>query len=470
MSVSRKRPRDAGEGPVGYIAMIAILASILALSFTGVSTAITEGLGSALCRLITVSPCPWGHGPEPSDEEKIPCNADTMTTEHNENFQVVFYSHKDTRRSVVAVRSNGEIWETTGTDSKNGFDIEVGVGFSLKGKGASISAGGGMDWGAHSSTTWRFKNEKQRTEFHDAVERETMRIWNSEGWDGVEKLKEVPYKVADRMGVGYGTYYGESTTGFGNVSGSFAIVSGGGGVENAEEVGAMQNSDGTTIKTYKTNETYGINGGVGILIAEAGAQKDWANGSVISVFYDKNGKPTKAIITTDTGSSWDASASVGATWTPSRKKNGPPDQDGNPTDDGGPQGDKGGGPKWTPWQKGGGEQSTTQIHIPLTDDPHAQRVVDGLLNPSKAMFDNTYPGGMQGLTDDFDELVTDKGTIYNMSYDREASKDGFDVSGSFGVKLGGYENSTEQTRLKLTDAAIVDPVTGERKPWAGCRP
>ncbi|GLZ08926.1 hypothetical protein Acsp03_63920 [Actinomadura sp. NBRC 104412] len=392
-----------------------------------------------------------------------------MISEHNNNVQIIFYSDKDKRRSILTRRSNGEIWETTGTDSKNGFVIEAGIGFTLKGKGAGIAGGGGMDWGAHSSTTWKFKNAAQRDAFNEAVTAEGRRLLSTKGIDALGELKELPFKVADRMGIPYSTYYGESTAGYVKVDGSFAIVSGGGKYENASEIGTTRNSDGTSIKSYKTNETYGINGAVGIVIAEAGAQKDWANGTIISIVYDRNGRPTKAILTSDTGSSWDASVDVGKTWSPDRKKNGPPDPDGNPTDDGGPQGTKGGGGKWTLWKDGGGGQSTTQIHIPLANDPFAQRVVDGLLNPSKAV-DGTYPGGMQGLADDFGDLVTDKGTIYNMNYDREYSKDGFDVSGSFGVKLGAFEVSSEQTQLTLRDAAIVDARTGERKPWSGCRP
>ncbi|TDD79608.1 hypothetical protein E1293_22955 [Actinomadura darangshiensis] len=470
MIVGSGRRRDAGASFFEYAALLGIVVGIGAVAFAGLPTAATDSVAASICKIFSISDCPWKPHPKEPPPEALPCNTEEMTTEHNNNVQILFYSRKEKKRSIVALRSNGEIWETTGTDTKNGFDVEAGIGFTLKGKGASIAGGVGMDWGAHAATTWKFKDAAQRDAFNQAVKEEGDRLIKTKGFSGVGELKEIPYKVADRMGIKYATYYGKSTTGFGKVDGSFSIVSGGGGIENGDEVGTTRNSDGTFIKTYKTNETYGINGSLGVIVAEAGAQKDWANGSAISVFYDKNGNPTKAIITTDTKSTWDAGVSLGKTWSPDRKKNGPPDQNGDPTDDGGPQGSKGGGPKWTPWKDGGGGQSTTQIHIPLTNDPGAQRVIDAMLNPSKVLYDKSYPGGMQGLTNDFGDLVTNKGTTYNMNYDRSYSKDGFDISGSYVVKLGGYENSTEQTQLKLKDAYIVDPVTGERKPWTGCRP
>src|SRR5262245_30320498 len=223
---------DAGASGLEYAALLGIAASIIAVAFAGVPEAVSNRVSPVICQIFGLDPCPLA--PPQDRREPVQCTTNELTIEQNNNFQVLFYSRKEKDRTVVAQRSDGQIWETTGSDTLNGFNIEAGIGFELKGKGASISGGGGYDWGAHESTTWKFQDQEERDAFHRAVADETERILGSGSiFESMDDLKEMPYEVAERMGVEYSTYYGSSSTGHAQVGGSFSVISGGGSLGDA---------------------------------------------------------------------------------------------------------------------------------------------------------------------------------------------------------------------------------------------
>jgi hypothetical protein len=476
--VLRACGRDGGAQALEYAALIAVAAVLVLITFNVVPRYVTPAVESAICRMFNGEDCESPSEALPGPPPDSQCVVASNVTDETENHRVLGIGHRSSDSTQVDQQGDGGISITQSGQSGWGVEADVWAEASIPGVlEGKVSIGGGLLWTNSDQDQFTFTDEEQMRRFHDRAARETAAYFDEHGLDGLDEIGDIPYDIAEDMGIPYTHIDASGPTAFVEVSGELGMETGsgestvtGGGLssEHSRLIGTSESVDEDGETTYgdyysvtdalsgelHTGVSYSLGEGAvsGGVTTTGGVNFSTSQSNVVHIEYDDDGNPLRitSSSTTQFHTGTQATVAVGVDVDAV-------DPFGQPTG--------GGGVEHTEYvQDGDVAVTTTTIEIPPD---------------MRDRFRDTDPVDWAGQ--DFDFTGLQRNARISTSIQRYDSHIDGDESGLTleagvgvpGLEVGGtvvdWGTSSETNQMGLESAAYRDPVTGEWRDWVTCR-
>ncbi|TDC77591.1 hypothetical protein [Actinomadura sp. 7K507] len=375
-------------------------------------------------------------------------------------------------------QGDGGISVSTSDESGFGVRADVWIEGDLPGiVEMNVGIGGGLLWTNSDQDKFTFTDDDQMNRFYGRVERESYELLDEGGFEALDELGDVPFEVAEDMGIPYTHIDASGPSAFAEVSGELAPDTGTpvgrvyDGVlegEHSRLIGTSESVDAdgrmTTGEYYSiTNELSGaLNTGVtlsvdgrvveGTVAGTAGPNLSTSQSNIVHIEYDEDGNPERINSTTTTQFHTGVQGTIAV---------------GVDVDSVNPTGQVTGGAEYehTEYvQNGDVTVTSTTLEIPPD---------------MRDRFRDTSPQDWSGQDFDFTELQESadiSSTIQRYDSHIDGDEDGFSLPigvGVPGLEVGGtpvdWGSTTETNQMGLEAASYRDPVTGEWRDWVTCR-
>ncbi|MQA93401.1 MAG: hypothetical protein GEV11_01750 [Streptosporangiales bacterium] len=472
---------DSGQGMIEYVGLTLVAVAVITGIFvtSGAYHLLPPRLEYAICRVVS-GDCPVSAAEIPGTPDVNSCTVRADLEEHVERTKVLIWSDEDKDSVNVAEGPDGNISVTEGDSDASGFDVRLGVGVKVNGIGIGASIGGGYLWTGQDQTQVQFESDEQQAEFQEAVDNAYQDFLEDAGGDIFdmsdeewEEFQDVPRQVAADMGLPYSRMHADGDTvgidaeasvgfdeGSTGVKGLEAELGVGAGYSESHLIGTGEHYDAegnrTTSEYRVISDEFALSLGVSVdlqgLGPEASVAPKWQSENVMEVKYDADGNPTELVVTRTTQYHIEGGIGVGYTIEPGGRQS--PGSSGR-TESDNEQGAGGFAGK----ELSDGDVVVTTTTIPL--EPGDADVMDDYIHGD---FEERLNAAVDiaPMYDRPDTVVTEQ------HYDSARETDGTDLSGSFIIELGAYQNTTSTQTMDLEDATYRDPQTGEMVPWVEC--